>query len=140
MPTVRGVLPAPCGRLTVRAHQAVGQLTIETESLDTGNKRRDKHLRSADFLDVERRPRIVFTATTLAKGDGGSTVTGELEIGSTHTQLEIPVNIEQTADGALLHGETTVSRKTAGMAWNTLGMIGDDAMVNAQPTLTRAVS
>jgi len=83
----------------------------------------------------------VFTATTLSKGDGGLTVTGELEIGSTHAQLEIPVNIEQTADGALLlDGETTVSRKTAGMAWNTLGMIGDDAMVNAQPTLTRAVS
>ena len=114
MPTVRGVLPAPCGRLTVRAHQAVGQLTIETESLDTGNKRRDKHLRSADFLDVERRPRIVFTATTLAKGDGGLTVTGELEIGYTHAQLETPVNIEQTADGALLlDGETTVSRKTS---------------------------
>ena len=51
------------------------------------------------------------------------------------------MNIEQTADGALLlDGETTVSRKTAGMAWNTLGMIGDDAMVNAQTTLTRAVS
>jgi polyisoprenoid-binding protein YceI len=36
---------------------------IDAASIDTGNKTRDNHLRSADFLDVERYPYIDFSST-----------------------------------------------------------------------------
>jgi polyisoprenoid-binding protein YceI len=139
--TVRGVFGAYDGSLTVRAGGAAGELTIEVRSLDTGRNRRDQHLRSPAFFDAERDPRIVFTATAVTARDRGLTVTGELAIGSSRVRLEIPVKVERAADGTLLlEGKTTVSRKAAGLAWNKLGMIRDDALLHAQLTLKRANS
>jgi polyisoprenoid-binding protein YceI len=46
--TVRGMFGAYDGTLTVRADSAAGELAIDTDSLDTGNHKRDQHLRSSD--------------------------------------------------------------------------------------------
>ena len=139
--TVRGVFGAYSGSLEVRAGGAAGELAIEAGSLDTGSSRRDQHLRSPAFFDVDRNPRIVFTATAVTARDGGLTVTGELVIGSSRVQLEIPVGVGQLADGALrLAGKTTVSRTAAGLAWNKLGMIRGDAVLHTELTLERAMS
>lgn len=42
--------------------------TIKAESVDTGNRRRDKHLLARDFLDVEKFPAIEFRSTSVARG------------------------------------------------------------------------
>ena len=42
--------------------------TIKAKSIDTGNQRRDAHLVSADFLDVEKFPNIEFKSTSVARG------------------------------------------------------------------------
>jgi polyisoprenoid-binding protein YceI len=42
--------------------------TIKGSSIDTGNKRRDTHLRSEDFLDAENFPNIEFKSTMVARG------------------------------------------------------------------------
>jgi len=136
--TVHGVFGAYDGRLMVGEDGAGGELTIEAGSLDTGHKKRDRHLRSADFFDVERFPRIEFTATGVAVWDGGLTVDGDLVVGASRLRLEVPVNAALTADGQLrLEGRTTVSRQAAGMAWNRLGSIGGDAVLHANLTLRR---
>ncbi|MFZ0387423.1 MAG: YceI family protein [Solirubrobacteraceae bacterium] len=137
--TVRGVFGACDGTLTVGTDSVAGQLAIRTDSLDTGNRKRDRHLRSSDFFDAERNPQIMFTTTAVIARDRGLTLTGELTIGSECQPLEIPVDVVPTADGAVqLDGRTTISRAAIGIAWNRLGMIGDDAQVSAQLTLTRA--
>jgi polyisoprenoid-binding protein YceI len=139
--TVRGAFGAYDGCLEIRAGGVAGELTIEADSLDTGNARRDRHLRSPAFFDVEQHPRIVFTATAVTPGDVGLTVSGELAIASSRVRLEIPVEAEQIGAGALrLEGTTTVSREAAGVAWNKLGMIRGDAMLHARLTLERATS
>ena len=51
--TVRGVFDTYDGSLHVRAGGAADELTIDAASLDTQNNRRDQHLRSPDFFDVE---------------------------------------------------------------------------------------
>ncbi|MFF7473196.1 YceI family protein [Streptomyces sp. NPDC008092] len=54
---------------------------IRAASIDTGNGMRDTHLRSADFLDVERHPEITFVSTGLtAAGSDRWTVHGELSL------------------------------------------------------------
>ncbi|MGW2960680.1 YceI family protein [Streptomyces sp. NPDC001220] len=55
------------------------QAVIRAASIDTGNGMRDTHLRSADFLDVERYPELTYTSTGLtAAGSDRWTVHGEL--------------------------------------------------------------
>ncbi|MFJ9709683.1 YceI family protein [Streptomyces sp. NPDC101234] len=54
---------------------------IRAASIDTGNGMRDTHLRSPDFLDVERHPEITYTSTGLtAAGSDRWTVHGELSL------------------------------------------------------------
>jgi polyisoprenoid-binding protein YceI len=137
--TVRGCFGAYDGRLTVRGGDATGELRIEAGSLDTGQSRRDRHLRSPAFFAVERHPRIVFTATALTARASGPTVEGELVIGSSCVELEIPLEVEPLTDGARrLAGGTAVSRQAAGVDWNMLGMIRGDAVLHAELTLERA--
>jgi polyisoprenoid-binding protein YceI len=137
--TVRGAFGAFDGRLTVRGGGATGELTIEADSLDTAQSRRDRHLRSPAFFDVARHPRIVFTATDVTPRASGLAVEGELVIGSSRVALEIPLEVEQLTDAALrIAGEAAVSRQAAGVDWNILGMIRGDALLHAELTLERA--
>jgi polyisoprenoid-binding protein YceI len=139
--TVRGVFRTYDGSLTVGAGGAAGELTIDAGSLATGHDKRDRHLRSPDFFDVERHPRVVFTASAVTTSDRCLTVTGELAIGSSRIRLEIPLGVEPIDDGVLrVDGTTTVSRDAAGVAWNKMGMIHRDAVLHARLTLTRTTS
>ena len=125
--------------MTVQAGGAAGRLTIEAASLDTGHGKRDRHLRSPDFFDVEPHPQIVFDAKSVTASQGGLTVEGELTIASTRLRLAVPVKIELMPDGApRLSGRTTVAREAAGMTWNRLGSVGGDAVLHADLTLARA--
>ncbi|MFI0038469.1 YceI family protein [Streptomyces mutabilis] len=57
---------------------------IEAASINTGNNTRDNHLRSADFLDVERYPYIDFTSTRFAyRGGSKWTLHGTLTMHGT---------------------------------------------------------
>lgn len=56
-------------------------VTIQTESVHTGHKRRDNHLRSGDFLDAEDHPEMTFTMTGAEQtGERTGKVTGDLTI------------------------------------------------------------
>jgi polyisoprenoid-binding protein YceI len=58
-------------------------VTIEAASIDTGNRDRDAHLRSADFLDVKQFPALTFQShrlTRLSDGDDHWSMQGELTI------------------------------------------------------------
>ncbi len=56
------------------------QLTIFTSSIDTGHPRRDAHLRSADFFDVEKFPVISFESTSVETAGLFINMTGILRI------------------------------------------------------------
>ncbi|MGP4024564.1 YceI family protein [Actinomadura sp. 3N407] len=55
--------------------------TIDAASVHTGNEQRDRHVRSADFLDVDRYPTIEFASTEVRDFDGENfTLVGELTL------------------------------------------------------------
>jgi polyisoprenoid-binding protein YceI len=57
------------------------EATIDAASIDTRNQKRDDHLRSADFLEVEKYPTITFRSTQVEKlGDARWRITGDLTL------------------------------------------------------------
>ena len=67
-------------------------VTIDTASIDSNHAERDKHLRSDDFLDVEKYPQARFVSTKYeAKGDGTGTLTGDLTLHGVTRPITIAV-------------------------------------------------
>ncbi|CAI8708957.1 YceI family protein [Kosakonia quasisacchari] len=55
-------------------------VTINTNSVDTNHAERDKHLRSAEFLNVAKFPQATFTSTDVKKAGDGLDITGNLTL------------------------------------------------------------
>ena len=56
------------------------EVTIQTASLDTNHERRDKHLRSGDFLEVDKYPEASFVSSSFAPNGDGGVLTGDLTL------------------------------------------------------------
>lgn len=68
------------------------QVTISTASIDSNHAERDKHLRGADFLDVERYPQARFVSTGYSENaDGSATLRGDLTLHGTTRPVTIEV-------------------------------------------------
>jgi polyisoprenoid-binding protein YceI len=83
--TVHGRFTEVAGTLIChqsQAHCSSVEATIKAASINTGNKQRDVHLRSKDFLDVDQYPEITFRSTNVKKGRDRDAlvVTGTLTI------------------------------------------------------------
>ncbi len=92
---VHGTFTAFSGRIIVGADPTDSKVfaTVEMESVETHNERRDNHLRSADFLDVVTHPTMGFESTAVREADGRYIVDGLLTIkGHTHP---ISLGVEQ---------------------------------------------
>jgi polyisoprenoid-binding protein YceI len=69
------------------------EASILAPSIDTGNRRRDEHLRSAEFFDAERYPRIIFQSERVERGRDRDAllITGTLTIRGKSREIEINV-------------------------------------------------
>ncbi|WP_070885882.1 YceI family protein [Pseudomonas argentinensis] len=57
------------------------EVTLKTESVDTNHAERDKHIRSADFLNVSKNPTATFKSTSVkSTGQGTADITGDLTL------------------------------------------------------------
>jgi polyisoprenoid-binding protein YceI len=104
-------------------HQWRMELTLDADSLDTGNRRRDRHLRSADFFDVQHHPEVRFRSSRVTDRGGRLHVEGELEAGGRRAALLVEVTVEH-ADARLdLDATATVDQRRLGMTFSPLGAI-----------------
>ncbi|WP_353941889.1 YceI family protein [Streptomyces sp. HUAS MG91] len=78
--------------------------TVSLASIDTGNADRDAHTRSADLLDVERRPTMTFRSTGVSGSEEDWSLEGELTIGDVTRPLTLDVEfggvVDVPADGS----------------------------------------
>jgi len=94
------------------------RLVIEARSIDTANAERDEHLRSKDFLSVEKYPTITFISTTITGAGSAYSVQGDLTMHGVTQHLTIPVAVEQRQDEAVIRGSVSLSRKAFGITYN----------------------
>jgi polyisoprenoid-binding protein YceI len=101
------------------------EVDIDAASIDTRNEQRDTHLRSADFLDVEKYPTITYKTTNLEFVDEENVkVTGELTLHG----VTRPITLEATVNGrgpnpwgqyvAGVSLKGSLNRKDWGLNWN----------------------
>jgi polyisoprenoid-binding protein YceI len=105
-----------------------GVLRLDAASLTTKNKRRDQHLRSADFFDIEHHPTVTITVALTAGSDGSLASDVHLETAGHNQQIRPVVQVVQAASGSVtLRAEVTVDRSEFGMTWSPLGMAARQA-------------
>lgn len=113
------------------------ELTIDATSLNTGNDKRDEHLRSPDFFDTERHPTVRFVSTSVGDPlDGRVHVEGELLAAGHRVVLELEPMLRQTADGLLLDASTTLDQRELGMTFSPLRMTRTPAALTVHADLT----
>ena len=101
---------------------------IDAGSIDTGEPDRDAHLRSADFLDVDSHPNMVFRSTrvdgAMKKAGDRFKVTGELQIRGTAMPVTLDVTFEGVGNDpwgkqrAGFSARTEIDRREWGLRWN----------------------
>ncbi|MCA2228623.1 YceI family protein [Nonomuraea aurantiaca] len=124
---VRGSFGDFTGSVTIADNplESSAELTIKTESLTTGVADRDGHLRSDDFLSVEKFPTITFTSTRVVSHSGDEfTVVGDLTIRDVTKEIELTVEYGGAGTnpwGQAVWGFSLTSefdREDFGLTWN----------------------
>ena len=101
-------------------------LTIESASIDTGIGMRDKHLRSADFLDVARFPTMTFESQRVEVVGRRATVTGQLTLHGVTREIVVPVDVRFSESALEATGEFQLNRRDYGINYSSfLNPIGN---------------
>jgi polyisoprenoid-binding protein YceI len=124
------------GTLDLGARPAI-ELTVAGASLDTSNKRRDRHLRSAAFLDVEEHPEICFVSETAALDGERLTIQGRLHAKGTSMPLSLEATLRDLGDRLEVEAAAEADHRTLGITWNTLGLVGTPSRLTLKGVLVR---
>ncbi len=130
---------------------AVIDLWIDTASITTGDEKRDEHLKSAEFFDVENHKQITFTSSNIEKpeSDGKHELWGELTMKGVTKNVKLNVEfggIMKDPWGNEKAGFTVtgkINRTDWGLVWNatieTGGiMLGEEVKISCEVELTNA--
>ena len=113
------------------------ELTVDGDSLDTGNAKRDEHLRSADFFGIADHPEVRFTSTRVSyEGEGVLDVQGELEAAGAVVPVEFDATLRETGGGLEVEATTTVDHARFGMSSGPLRMIRPPVVLHVKAQLT----
>lgn len=129
------------------ANSSVGAV-LKGASLDTRSEQRDQHLRSADFLDVEKFPEITFRSKRIEGSKEKFKLTGDLTIRGTTKEVTLDVTFEGSGKdpwGGERVGFTAtakIDRRDFGLTWNqaleTGGvLVGTDIKLNIEAQATK---
>jgi polyisoprenoid-binding protein YceI len=124
---------------------------IDPNSINTSNDDRDKHLRSADFFDVENHGEMLFKSTSVEKaGEDLYKLKGDLTIRGISKQVELDVEYNGLMTdpwgnhkaGFTIEGN--INRKDWGLNWNAAleaggWLVGDNVKINCDVQLIRKV-
>jgi polyisoprenoid-binding protein YceI len=100
------------------------EFTAKMESVDTGIAGRDKHLKTADFFEVEKYPEMTFKSTKVEKKGKNWMVTGDLMMKGVTKQISFPISVAgfvKDQRGGTKMGataETTINRRDFGVNYD----------------------
>jgi polyisoprenoid-binding protein YceI len=99
-----------------------GRLVIDAASIDTKNKKRDAHLRTADFFEVEAYPTMTFEATNgRVAGPGHLQLDGTLTVHGQTRPLAVAADFSVAGDVATVSAEVAIDRSEWGLSLTPFG-------------------
>jgi polyisoprenoid-binding protein YceI len=138
MAAVKGVFREVTGTGTVSAAGDVaGSVTVTAGSIDTKMKKRDDHLRSADFFDVANTPDITFALEQVTPSGDGVTVSGALTVRDRTRPVSFAARVSGDEAQVELDAELQVNRADFGLTWNQLGMASMHNTITVHAVFTR---
>ena len=110
------------------------QPTINVDSVDTANEKRDYHLRQPDDFDTKQFPTITFVSTKVKAVDGGYEVTGDFTMHGVTKEVTFPFicgeEVEKMAAKRVGFGtELKLKRSDFDFDPQAIGNIGDEAII-----------
>jgi polyisoprenoid-binding protein YceI len=99
------------------------ELTIDAASLQTGNRKRDEHLRSADFFDAQDHPTVRFVSNSAVLQGDVLKVRGRLFAREQSMPLELDARVREVDGELAIDASTRAHHRELGMTWSPLGMI-----------------
>ena len=124
---VRGRFPVTAGHLEIAEDptQSSVEAIIDVAAVDSGDPKRDEHLRSADFFDAAQYPTVSFRSTRVHDpGDGEFTLEGELTVRDSTRPVTLQGEYLGSQDSPWgdtrvgFTAETEINRKDWGLSWN----------------------
>lgn len=112
--------------------------TVQIGSIDTGNEKRDGHLKSADFFDAENFPIMGFASTSVKSTKAGLQVTGDLTLHGVTKSIVIPVEVLGIGMNPMskkpvagFSAEFVIARSDFGVnSWvDQAGVVGDEVKI-----------
>ena len=126
--TVRGSFAGATGTIEfdpAAPEKGSVELRIPAGSIDTGDEKRDGHLRSADFLDAEQYPEIVFKSTQVKTSgtdrfvvDGDLTIRGITKPATVSVELAGVTEDPRAGQRAAFDATASFDRTQWGLVWN----------------------
>jgi polyisoprenoid-binding protein YceI len=150
--TVRGEFKKFTGTAFIdEKNPAASKISLDADvaSIDTGEPKRDAHLKSPDFFDAGKFPKLTFASTSVARSAAGYSVKGDLTIhGVTKpVTLDVEALSPEVKDpwGGLrrgTHARTKIDRKDFGLTWNKAletggAVVGDDVTIDLDVELLK---
>jgi polyisoprenoid-binding protein YceI len=133
--TVKGHFDDYHGELDLSANPAI-ELTINAASVQTRNRTRDRHLRSADFFNTKEHPRVRFVADTVAQQTDTLKVRGHLSVSGRSIPLELDARVHRVGDELDIEAAATAPHRELGMTYSPLGMIASRSRLLVRGRLT----
>ncbi|KYG67087.1 hypothetical protein AZI86_08735 [Bdellovibrio bacteriovorus] len=126
------------GSVTIedKLEKSKANLNVDVSSIDTNNKDRDDHLRSADFFDVAKNPKLTFVVKKISGTPEALKLTGDLTIKGKTKSVTLDakylgdVNDAYGNQKIAFTAEGKINRKDFGLSWNNVveagPVVGDE--------------
>jgi len=123
-------------------------ITIKADSVDTGEPKRDEHLKSPDFFDAKTFPVLTFKSTKIVHGGKGFKLTGDLKIRDVTKSVTLDGTVSKAIKnpwGKMVRAarfEGTIKRGDYGLKWNKAleaggVVVGEDVKLDIQVELDK---
>lgn len=128
--------------------EAKVQASIDVDSIDTNSKQRDDHLRSKDFFNSKKYPKIKFTSKKITEREQGFDIEGDLTINGVTKPVTLNAgklvtlgNDSQTPNKIAATATSQINRKDFGMTFNKQldnggAMVGDEVAIVLEIEMT----